>query len=118
MTCATYAKIKSIITHLSYTFKLFDETPKSGRPRKINNINALTLSLYQHASTRTTKKSVYEDFKDVLRCSYKTLVVWMNKIATVSLRILTIIMRMNRKSAHPVKMTDPTDIPVCLKKNM
>lgn len=118
MTCAIYAKIKSIITHLSYTIKLFDETPKSGRPRKINNIDALSLALYQHASTRATKKSVYEDFKDVLRCSYKTLVVWMNRIATVSLRLLHLIMQMGRKHQHLVKYTDSTDIPVCLKKNM
>ena len=118
MTSAIYAKIKSIVTHLSYTIKLFDETPKSGRPRKITNIDALSLALYQHASTRATKKSVYEDFKHVLRCSYKTLVVWMNKVATVSLRFLAVLMQMNRKSANLVKFTDSTDIPVCLKKNM
>src|SRR3989338_8350582 len=118
MTPQIFSKLKSIISQLSQTFKLFEETPKSGRPRKINNIDALTLALYQHASTRATKKSVYEDFKQVLRCSYKTLVVWMNKLGTVSLRLLAIVMQMNRRSAHLVKMTDSTDIPVCLKKNM
>jgi hypothetical protein len=118
MTPAIFSKIKSIITQLSQTFKLFDETPKSGRPRKINNIDALSLALYKQASTRATKKSVYEDFKDVLRCSYKTLVVWINKIATVSLRLLFIIMRLGRKHQHLIKYTDSTDIPVCLKKNM
>lgn len=114
---AIYSKIKSIVTQLSHTFKLFDETPKSGRPRKINNIDALTFALYQHASTRATKKSVYEDFKSVLGCSYKTLVVWMNKIALVTLRLLFILMRLGKKHAHLVKYTDSTDIPVCLKKN-
>ena len=118
MTCAIYAKIKSIITHLSYTIKLFDETPKSGRPRKINNVDVLSLALYQHASTRATKKSVYEDFKQTLRCSYKTLVVWMNRIATVSLKLIGIVMQAGRQRQHPVKYTDSTDIPVCLKKNM
>lgn len=117
MTPAIYAKIKSIVTQLSQTFKLFDETQKSGRPRKIPNVDALTLALYQHASTRTTKKSVYEDFKHVLRCSYKTLVVWMNKIAWVTLRLLFILMRLGKKSAHLVKYIDATDVPVCLKKN-
>src|SRR3990167_801374 len=118
MTPMIYSKIKSIITQISKTFKLFDETPKTGRPRKITNIDALTFALYQHASTRVTKKSVYEDFKRVLQCSYKTLVVWMNKIATVSLRLLFIIMRLGRKHQHLIKYTDSTDIPVCLKKNM
>lgn len=114
---AIYSKIKSIVTQLSQQIKLFDETPKSGRPRKISNVDALTLALYQHASTRATKKSVYEDFKRVLRCSYKTLVVWMNRVAEASLRILAVIMNLNKASAHPVKYTDATDIPVCLKKN-
>lgn len=114
---AIYSKIKSIVTHVSKTFKLFEETPKSGRPRKISNIDALTLAVYQHQSTRATKKSVYEDFKRVLRCSYKTLVVWINKIAEASLRLLTMIMTINKRSAHLVKYTDATDIPVCLKKN-
>ena len=60
---------------------------------------------------------MYEDFKQVLGCSYKTLVVWMNKSATVSLRLLFIIMRLGKRYAHLVKYTDATDIPVCLKKN-
>jgi len=116
MTPMIYSKIKSIITQISKTFKLFDETPKTGRPRKITNIDAL--SLYQHASTRATKKSVYEDFKRVLQCSYKTLVVWMNKMGAVSLKLIGIIMQLGRQKQHLVKFTDSTDIPVCLKKNM
>lgn len=114
---AIYAKIKSIVTHISKIFKLFKETPRSGRPRKISNIDVLTLAIYQHQSTRATKKSVYEDFKQVLRCSYKTLVVWINKIAETSLRFLTVLMSLNKRSAHLIKYTDATDIPVCLKKN-
>ena len=77
----------------------------------------MTLSLYQHQSTRATKKSVYEDFKEVLKCSYKTLVVSMNASAILCLRLIFIIMRLGRKFQHPVKYTDSTDIPVCLKKN-
>ena len=77
----------------------------------------MTLSLYQHRSTRTTKKSVYEDFKNELRCSYKTLVVSMNGAARYCTRLLFFIMRMGRNYQHLVKYTDATDIPVCLKKN-
>lgn len=118
MTPAIFSKLKSIISHVSHTFKLFDETPKSGRPRKITNIDALSLALYKQASTRATKKSVYEDFKHILRCSYKTLVVWMNQAMKASLRLLYLILRIGRKHQHLVKYTDATDIPVCLKKNM
>lgn len=112
-----YSKLKHIVTHLSKTTRLFDETQKSGRPKKINNIDAVSLALYQHQSTRATKRSVYEDFKDVLKCSYKTLVVSMNKAAMICLNFLFILMRLNKQNAHLVKYTDATDIPVCLKKN-
>ena len=76
-----------------------------------------SLALYQHQSTRATKKSVYDDFKEVINCSYKTLVVSMNAAAVSCLRLLCLLMRLGKKYSHPVKYTDATDIPVCLKKN-
>lgn len=112
-----YTKLKHIVTQLLYHFKLAKEIPASGRPRKIKNVEAITLALYQHQSTRATKKSVYDDFKLLIKCSYKTLVVSMNQAARECLRILFILMRLGRKQAHLVKYTDATDIPVCLKKN-
>ena len=113
-----YRKLKQIVTQLlTYHIKLEKETPRTGRPKKIDNIDAVTLALYQHQSTRSTKKSVYEDFKDVLLCSYKTLVVSMNKAASICLQILYMMMKFNRNHDHLVKYTDATDIPVCLKKN-
>jgi hypothetical protein len=112
-----YAKLKSIVTHLSQSFKVFAETPKTGRPQKITQRDALTLALYQHQSTRLTKKSVYEDFKNILSCSYKTLVVSMNKAGLASLKLLFLLMRLGKRYAHLIKYTDATDIPVCLKKN-
>jgi hypothetical protein len=112
-----YSKLKQIVTHISNTTKLFNETQRSGRPRKINNIDSVSLALYQHQSTRATKKSVYEDFKSVLKCSYKTLVVSINKAAIICLKILALTMNFNKQHSHLVKYTDATDIPVCLKKN-
>lgn len=112
-----YQKLTSIVTQISQTFNIFEETPKTGRPQKITQRDALTLALYQHQSTRSTKKSVYEDFKSMLSCSYKTLVVSMNKAALASLKLLFIIMRLGKEYAHLIKYTDATDIPVCLRKN-
>ncbi len=113
-----FKKLKAAVTQLSLKFKLVKpETSTNGRPRKISPIDAMTLSLYQHQSTRATKKSVYEDFKEELKCSYKTLVVSMNASALMCLRLLFIIMRLGKASQHLVKYTDSTDIPVCLKKN-
>ena len=112
-----YDKLKHIVTQLFQQFKLTSPTPVSGRPKKISDINAVTLSLYKQHSTRATKKSVYDDFKTELKCSYKTLVVAINRAALLTLRILLILMRLGKKQAHPVKYTDATDLPVCLKKN-
>ncbi len=113
----TFKELNVIVIQLSAKFHLVRETPTKGRPRKISEINALTLSLYQHTSTRATKKSVYLDFKSELHCSYKTLVVSMNASSVLCLRLLFILMRLGRKNQHLVKYTDATDIPVCLRKN-
>lgn len=113
-----YQKINHIVTYIVNKFKLIpNDTPIKGRPLKIKKIEALTLALYQHQSTRATKQSLFDDFKTQLNCSYKTLVVNMNKSGALALRILFILMRIGRKDAHLVKLTDATDIPVCLNKN-
>lgn len=113
-----YENLKHIVTQLLSFFKVAEkETPAIGRPKKISNANALTFALYQHASTRSTKKSVYEDFKETLACSYKTFVVSVNAVAVLTLRILVMLMSFNKQTSHLVKYTDATDIPVCLKKN-
>ncbi len=117
MEFSSFKQLQAVVTQVSHEFRLVSEMSTSGRPRKISQIDAIALSLYQHQSTRATKKSVYEDFKTVLKCSYKTLVVSMNKSAVLCLRLIGIIMRFNKQHQHLVKYTDSTDIPVCLKKN-
>jgi len=112
-----FKQLKAVVTQLAQRFGLVKETSTTGRPRKISRVNAVTLALYQHASTRATKKSVYDDFKNQLSCSYKTLVVSMNHAAALCARILVLLMQLNRKHQHLVKYTDATAIPVCLKKN-
>jgi Transposase DDE domain len=112
-----YENLKRSITHLVKTFKLDLSAAPTGRPRKIPPIDALTLALYQHRSTRATKRSVHEDLKVSLRCSYKTLVVSMNKAAVLAGQLLALMMRSSAPTSHPIKYTDATDLPVCLKKN-
>lgn len=111
--------IKHSITQIIKTFNLdlTHKTNPQGRKLKIQNEDAIALALYQHASTRATKKSVYEDFKETLDCSYNTLVVAMNRVAVFVMMILFRIMRIGKKHGHIVKYTDATDIPVCLRKN-
>lgn len=118
MTPILFSQLKTIVTQIVHTCKqVLPKTPGTGRPRKIAWIDALAFALYQHTSTRATKKSVWSDFKKVLRCAYSTFVTAINEAAVIALRILFIVMRTNRKSAHLLKFTDATDIPVCLAKN-
>jgi hypothetical protein len=111
-----YEKLKAVVTHIAQQLRLV-KMSTNGRPSKIPIIDAITLSLYKNQSTRSTKKSLYEDFKTKLKCSYKTLVISMNKVATKIAIILYWLIRQNRKHQSLIKYTDSTDIPVCLKKN-
>jgi transposase len=117
MTLLIYEKLKHIVTTIITHFKIKVTAATTGRPLKINPIDALTLALYQHTSTRATKKSVWSDCRDMLQCSYKTFVVAVNRSGMLALRILYLIMRLGKKHSHLIKYTDATDIPVCLKKN-
>ena len=113
-----YENLKHSVTRLLNHFKLaVSEASAGGRPKKIPDTDALTFALYQHRSTRLTKKSVYDDFRHLLSCSYKTFVVSLNRVALLAMRLLFILMRLGRKHGHLVKYTDATDIPVCLTKN-
>jgi len=113
-----FQKLKHIVTQLCERFHIIEpKETRQGRKLAINDVEALTLSLYKQTSTRATKKSVYEDFKDMLNCSYKTLTITINRVAILSLKLLFVIMRIGKKNAHWLKSTDATDIPVCLTKN-
>lgn len=111
--------LKQKIAHLVSAFhlNLNHKSHPQGRKLKIDNEDALTLALYRHTSTRVTKKSVWDDFKNTLSCSYKTLVCALNRVAAWSMKILFLLMRMGKRYGHLVKYTDATDLPVCLKKN-
>lgn len=98
--------------------KIFDKYKKStGRKLAININDILSIALFKNKHGIPTKKSVYEILDLENKCSYKTLVVNMNRLAPLAAIILTLIMKMNRKNSHLVKHIDSTDIPVCLFKN-
>lgn len=74
----------------------------------------IALSIFKQRAAIETKKSVYDIFKP--ECSYKTMVVNMNRFAPLAGWILVLIIKTNQRSQnqHLVKHTDSTDIPVCL----
>lgn len=87
----------------------------TGRPLAITPEETIALSLFKQAQGIETKKSLFEIFAP--KCSYKTLVVNMNKLMLYALLILKSILKWNQQDAHVVKHTDSTDLPVCLTKN-
>lgn len=118
MTFQLYNELKQKVNFLYQKLKLFKYEKYKGRKLKISIPQTITLALYKQASQRATKKSLWNDFKKILKCSYKTLVVNMNKCSILSLLILKTILQINRYDSHFIKHTDSTDIPVCLNKNV
>ncbi len=104
------AKVKFFFKQLHLTI-----SKSTGRKLAITPEDTVALSLFKQAQGIETKKSVWQIFN--LKCSYKTLVVNMNRMAIWALLILQSILKWNQKHSHIVKHTDSTDIPVCLTKN-
>lgn len=96
--------------------KLNRQEKIKGRKLIISIVDIITLALYKQKNNIATKKSIYEMFN--LKCSYKTLVVNLNRFAKKAMIILALILKSNRKDCHQIKHTDSTDIPVCLNKNV
>lgn len=112
-----WKNLKHIVTHITQKLHVLPEGKRTGRPLAITPLDAIVWGLYWHQSTRATKKSVWNDFKKTIDCSYKTFVVAINRVLAYLLLILFYLMRQGRKDQHLVKYTDATDIPVCLNKN-
>lgn len=91
--------------------RLYKHEKQTGRKLAIPITEIIALSLYKQRYGIQTKKALYETFE--LSCSYKTLVVNMNRFAHYAALILIVLVKMNRRVQHIVKHTDSTDIPVC-----
>jgi hypothetical protein len=104
------AKVKFFFKQLNLKI-----SKSTGRPLAITPEETIALSLFKQAQGIETKKSVWEIFKPA--CSYKTLVVNMNRLFLYAALVLQSILKWNQQHAHLVKHTDSTDIPVCLTKN-
>jgi hypothetical protein len=110
-----YNNLRRKVKVLYHSLKLERHEKHKGRMLAISIIDTITLALYKQVNNIATKKRLYGMFQ--LKCSYKTLVVNMNRFVLLTLVILLAILKKNQKHAHLVKHTDSTDIPVCLNKN-
>jgi len=107
----------NIITKVKFFYKQLKLklTKSAGRPLAIKPEEMISLGIFKQQNGIPTKKSIWKIFN--LKCSYKTLVVNLNKLSIYTLLILKSILIWNQKHSHLIKHTDSTDIPVCLNKN-
>jgi hypothetical protein len=110
-----YTTILQKVKYFYNQLKLNKLEKTTGRPLKIKIENILTLALIKQKTGIETKKGLYQTYEP--KCSYKTLVVNLNRFALLALTILNVMMKCNQKNSHLIKHTDSTDIPVCLNKN-
>lgn len=110
-----YETIKQKVDFLSKQLQFGKFRKLVGRKLAITIEESISLALFKQKNNIATKKSVYEIFH--FPCSYKTLVVNMNRWSYLAMIILALFMKINRKNQHPIKHIDSTEIPVCLFKN-
>src|SRR3989338_931447 len=109
-----YNTLRNVVSKVYHKLNLEKyETPK-GRKEIISNIDALTLTLFKQSHGIATKKSLFEIIAP--KCSYKTLVVSINRTLEILKRIITYLTITNRAGSHIVKHVDSTDLPVSNKK--
>jgi len=105
-----YNNLKEKISFFIKKLYLKKYVNKIGRKLALSLDDILTLALYKHQGQITTKKKLWETFEPP--CSYKTLVVNINRFFTMALMILKLILKGNQKNSHLVKHIDSTDIPI------
>lgn len=116
-TLQVYQFLKDKVQFICKKLNLSKFVKSTGRKLSISISDTIALALYKQTQGIQTKKSIWKDFKKILKCCYKTLVVNMNRWSILALLILKIILGENGKNSHLIKHTDSTDIPVCLNKN-
>jgi hypothetical protein len=82
-----------------------------GRKLALSLTTILTLALFKQLAQIHTKKKLWQLMQP--HCSYKTLVVNINRFFHLALVLLLLILKKNRANAHLIKHIDSTDIPVC-----
>jgi len=110
-----YHEIERIVNIYSKQLQFDKYEKKQGRKLAIPITESISLALFKQKNNIATKKALYQIVQP--DCSYKTLVVNMNRWFFLALILLVFLMHSNRRTAHLVKIIDSTDIPVCLFKN-
>lgn len=110
-TIKVYNNLREIVTKIYHTLNLKQYETRKGRKEIIHNIDAITLGIWKQAQGIATKKSLFEIIAPC--CSYKTLVVSINRCLELLKKVLNILLISNRYNSHLIKHVDETDLPVC-----
>jgi len=111
-----FERIKQTVVTISKQLHFSKFQNHLGRRLALSIEDSISLALFKQKQGIETKRSVYQIFKP--DCSYKTLVVSINRWSKLALAVLGLILKANRQHQHLIKHTDSTDIPVCLMKNV
>lgn len=111
-----YNQLKQMVGGIVKRLKLERQVQRNtGRPLALSITDILTLGLFKQLGQIETKKKLHDIMEPA--CSYKTLVVSLNRFAVLAWMILQLLMKVNRSVQHLIKHIDSTSIPVCLPKN-
>jgi IS5 family transposase len=110
-----YHNLRNTVYQLYHKLHLNRHENTKGRKLKISLVDSLTLVLFKAKQNIQTKRSLFEIIAP--DCSYKTLVMSLNRVLKNLARLIGFFLAWNRTYAHLVKHTDATAIPVCLVKN-
>jgi len=112
-----YNELQKVVIFFSKQLGFDKYENKTGRKLALKIVDVISMSLFKHRNLKDTKKSIYEIFNLKNICSYKTLVVSINRWSPLAMKILFMFMKMNRQNQRILKHIDSSDIPVCLFKN-
>jgi hypothetical protein len=110
-TIQVYNTLRNKVTEIYHKLHLQKHENVKGRKLSIHPIDAVTLALFKQSHGIATKKSLFEIVAP--NCSYKTLVVSINRNLSHFQKIIMLLILRNRNNCHIVKHTDATDLPVC-----
>lgn len=110
-----YHNLKTIVSRLCQTLKINEREHPKGRKPALATSELITCAVLKQRQNIGSVKSLYEILEPP--CSYNRLVVNLKQSGRCLARIISALLRLFGRDAHPVKFTDATDIPVCLNKN-
>lgn len=107
--------IITTVTQIFSSLKLTNRTNPKGRKPVITNVEAVAVMLFARTQNIATKRSLFQIVEPT--CSYNTFVRTINRTIDHLAKIVAALLSLAGKNAHLIKLTDSTDITVCMVKN-